>query len=205
MDWFCKLLKATMSRSKNFFQNLIKPFKLGSSRGNEQNPVLIFAYALRFAMFLTMIWFMFLLCFDWSEGQNEEDLEKIAQQEQKQFPFETLVAATKDFHQTHKLGEGGFGPVYKVSSRSVCNFDFPEDLKSVWFLRKLKGKKLIYNSCWACLASYYLFIFYFLFLHIYNFYHGNTGIKGNVIHIVKCSKDVSSFWFWHWYMFHYWN
>jgi hypothetical protein len=55
MDWFCKLLKATMSRSKNFFQNLIKPFKLGSSRGNEQNPVLIFAYALRFAMFLTMI------------------------------------------------------------------------------------------------------------------------------------------------------
>uniref|UniRef100_A0A2N9EGN8 Protein kinase domain-containing protein n=1 Tax=Fagus sylvatica TaxID=28930 RepID=A0A2N9EGN8_FAGSY len=47
------------------------------------------------------------------EGSNEEDLEKIAQQEQKQFPFETLVAATKDFHITHKLGEGGFGPVYK--------------------------------------------------------------------------------------------
>ncbi|KAL4637849.1 hypothetical protein ACB092_03G106600 [Castanea dentata] len=47
------------------------------------------------------------------EGSNEEDLEKIAQQEQKLFPFETLVAATKDFHITHKLGEGGFGPVFK--------------------------------------------------------------------------------------------
>ncbi|XP_050275455.1 cysteine-rich receptor-like protein kinase 43 [Quercus robur] len=47
------------------------------------------------------------------EASNEEDLEKIAQQEQKLFAFETLVAATKDFHITHKLGEGGFGPVFK--------------------------------------------------------------------------------------------
>ncbi|KAG2701494.1 hypothetical protein I3760_06G047500 [Carya illinoinensis] len=47
------------------------------------------------------------------EEQDEEELEKIAQQEQKLFPFETLVAATRDFHLTHKLGEGGFGPVYR--------------------------------------------------------------------------------------------
>ncbi|WRX14474.1 Protein kinase domain - like 10 [Theobroma cacao] len=67
------------SKSKSFFQNLIKPFMFNSGK----------------------------------EGQNEEDLEQIAQQEQKHFPFETLVAATKDFHPHHKLGEGGFGPVYK--------------------------------------------------------------------------------------------
>lgn len=47
------------------------------------------------------------------EGQSEKELEQIAAQEQKVFAFETLVAATKDFHPTHKLGEGGFGPVYK--------------------------------------------------------------------------------------------
>ncbi|KAM5566835.1 cysteine-rich receptor-like protein kinase 10 [Rosa sericea] len=46
-------------------------------------------------------------------GHNEEDLEKIAQQEQKVFTFETLVAATKDFHPNNKLGQGGFGPVFK--------------------------------------------------------------------------------------------
>ncbi|PQQ20810.1 putative receptor-like protein kinase [Prunus yedoensis var. nudiflora] len=46
-------------------------------------------------------------------GQNEEDLEKIAAQEQKVFPFETLVAATKNFNSTNELGRGGFGPVYK--------------------------------------------------------------------------------------------
>ncbi|CAI9755983.1 unnamed protein product [Fraxinus pennsylvanica] len=48
-----------------------------------------------------------------NQGENVEDLERIAAQEQKQFPFETLVAATKKFHHTQKLGEGGFGPVYK--------------------------------------------------------------------------------------------
>ncbi|KAK4261756.1 hypothetical protein QN277_004712 [Acacia crassicarpa] len=47
------------------------------------------------------------------EGNNEEELERIAAQEQKVFPYETLLAATKNFHSHHKLGEGGFGPVYK--------------------------------------------------------------------------------------------
>ncbi|GLT94412.1 hypothetical protein SLE2022_121530 [Rubroshorea leprosula] len=45
--------------------------------------------------------------------KNEEDLQKIAEQEQKHFAFEILVAATKDFHATHKLGQGGFGPVFR--------------------------------------------------------------------------------------------
>ncbi|KAL9401709.1 hypothetical protein Peur_005558 [Populus x canadensis] len=67
-----------MTKPNNFLQNLMKPFKLNSSK----------------------------------EGP-EEDLEKIAEQEQKQFSFETLLSATKDFHPTHKLGEGGFGPVFK--------------------------------------------------------------------------------------------
>ncbi|KAJ0095426.1 hypothetical protein Patl1_15478 [Pistacia atlantica] len=67
-----------MSKSKKFFQNLMK-FNFRSSK----------------------------------HGQNEEDLEKIAAQEQKNFSYETLVSATKNFHPNHKLGEGGFGPVYK--------------------------------------------------------------------------------------------
>uniref|UniRef100_A0A5B6YK35 Putative cysteine-rich receptor-like protein kinase 10 n=1 Tax=Davidia involucrata TaxID=16924 RepID=A0A5B6YK35_DAVIN len=47
------------------------------------------------------------------DGHKEDDLEKIAAQEQKIFSFATLVSATKDFHPNHKLGEGGFGPVYR--------------------------------------------------------------------------------------------
>lgn len=48
------------------------------------------------------------------KGQDEVDLEKLAAQEQKEFSFESLVKATNNFNPSQKLGEGGFGPVYKV-------------------------------------------------------------------------------------------
>ncbi|KAK7308695.1 hypothetical protein VNO77_42318 [Canavalia gladiata] len=47
------------------------------------------------------------------EGQSEDDIQSIAAQEQKIFSYETLVAATNNFHILNKLGEGGFGPVFK--------------------------------------------------------------------------------------------
>ena len=52
---------------------------------------------------------------------NKEDShKKFSSDNQKQvqelplFNFEMLVSATNDFHQSNKLGQGGFGPVYKV-------------------------------------------------------------------------------------------
>ncbi|KAJ0981346.1 hypothetical protein J5N97_009601 [Dioscorea zingiberensis] len=45
--------------------------------------------------------------------RDEEDLEAIAAKEKKVFQYETLVTATRNFNPKHKLGEGGFGPVYK--------------------------------------------------------------------------------------------
>ncbi|KAL6505821.1 hypothetical protein OROHE_023200 [Orobanche hederae] len=51
--------------------------------------------------------------FNSTTDENEVDLEKIAAQEQKHFSFEALVAATRNFDPNQKLGEGGFGPVFK--------------------------------------------------------------------------------------------
>ncbi|KAL8531878.1 hypothetical protein ACS0TY_008469 [Phlomoides rotata] len=48
-----------------------------------------------------------------TRDEHEVDLERIAAQEQKHFPFQVLVAATKNFHPSLKLGEGGFGPVFQ--------------------------------------------------------------------------------------------
>ncbi|KAL1568592.1 Cysteine-rich receptor-like protein kinase 43 [Salvia divinorum] len=67
-----------MRKSKNFLQNLLKPFTSTSDR-----------------------------------DQDQDELGRIAEREQKNFHFEALVAATKNFHSSHKLGEGGFGPVYQ--------------------------------------------------------------------------------------------
>lgn len=57
------------------------------------------------------------------EGSEEADLEKIAAQERKKFSYETLSRATGNFHASNKLGEGGFGPVYKgklVDGREIA-------------------------------------------------------------------------------------
>ncbi|XP_019445853.1 PREDICTED: putative cysteine-rich receptor-like protein kinase 35 isoform X1 [Lupinus angustifolius] len=73
-----------MDKPHNFLHSLINHFKFGSTG---------------------------VLCL--SEQNNEADLQRMAAQEQKIFSYETLVAATKNFNPIHKLGEGGFGPVYK--------------------------------------------------------------------------------------------
>ncbi|XP_027362453.1 putative receptor-like protein kinase At4g00960 [Abrus precatorius] len=47
------------------------------------------------------------------EEHADNDIENIVAHEHKIFSYETLIAATKNFYILNKLGEGGFGPVYK--------------------------------------------------------------------------------------------
>jgi len=42
------------------------------------------------------------------------DLSQVKLQELLIFNFEKIVTATNNFHHSNKLGQGGFGPVYKV-------------------------------------------------------------------------------------------
>jgi len=48
-------------------------------------------------------------------GQVEESTLISQNQPVVMFKMKTLVVATKNFHDDNKLGEGGFGPVYKVT------------------------------------------------------------------------------------------
>uniref|UniRef100_A0ACD5XS96 Uncharacterized protein n=1 Tax=Avena sativa TaxID=4498 RepID=A0ACD5XS96_AVESA len=50
-----------------------------------------------------------------SARREEEDLEAIAAREQRAFRYEALVTATRNFAPKQKLGQGGFGPVYRGS------------------------------------------------------------------------------------------
>eukprot|EP00252_Welwitschia_mirabilis_P020770 TRINITY_DN5157_c0_g1_i5.p1 TRINITY_DN5157_c0_g1~~TRINITY_DN5157_c0_g1_i5.p1 ORF type:complete len:383 (+),score=49.27 TRINITY_DN5157_c0_g1_i5:123-1271(+) len=53
------------------------------------------------------------LGFDHEAKPEADELTPISRERQVHFKMETLVAATKNFHPSNKLGEGGFGPVYK--------------------------------------------------------------------------------------------
>jgi hypothetical protein len=47
---------------------------------------------------------------------GEGGLSQVSLQELLLFDFEKLATATNNFHLSNKLGQGGFGPVYKVLS-----------------------------------------------------------------------------------------
>jgi serine/threonine protein kinase len=47
------------------------------------------------------------------EKEEEADLEAIAAREQRGFKYEALAAATRGFSEKQRLGQGGFGPVYR--------------------------------------------------------------------------------------------
>ncbi|KAF3974274.1 hypothetical protein CMV_002370 [Castanea mollissima] len=48
-----------------------------------------------------------------SENMLGDNLNQVEVQELPLFDFEKLASATNNFHQSNKLGQGGFGPVYK--------------------------------------------------------------------------------------------
>ncbi|GLJ22415.1 hypothetical protein SUGI_0421930 [Cryptomeria japonica] len=51
--------------------------------------------------------------------ENEDVLQRrLFKKEQISFTLETLIEATEDFNDNNKLGEGGFGPVYKGTTRN---------------------------------------------------------------------------------------
>ncbi|XP_042421947.1 cysteine-rich receptor-like protein kinase 10 isoform X2 [Zingiber officinale] len=75
-----------MARSQKFLKSLIEHFFDGTEEGKEKEK---------------------------EREREEEDLEAIASKERRVFRYEVLVAATRKFSPKNKLGEGGFGPVFR--------------------------------------------------------------------------------------------
>ena len=66
---------------------------------------------------------MEILFFNRGEAQQNFDSDNLAQvkvQELPLFNVEKLAKATNNFHLSNKLGQGGFGPVYRVMDPSSC-------------------------------------------------------------------------------------
>jgi len=58
---------------------------------------------------------------DSTESCNIEDLEDdFKEHDIKLFNFTSILEATMDFSPENKLGQGGYGPVYKVTLKFKC-------------------------------------------------------------------------------------
>ena len=61
--------------------------------------------------------FFSFLCFAWKIGQTGEGAEANEREEDLELPLfdlDAILKATNNFSSENKLGDGGFGPVYKV-------------------------------------------------------------------------------------------
>ena len=58
--------------------------------------------------------FLFTFSFVYTETYENDQESTLLKQEQILFTLEALTEATDNFDENKKLGEGGFGPVYKV-------------------------------------------------------------------------------------------
>lgn len=57
-------------------------------------------------------------CSSWEAAEEVDD----ENAESFQFEFETIRAATNNFADANKLGQGGFGAVYRVSKKFNINY-----------------------------------------------------------------------------------
>ena len=70
------------------------------------------AYAVVCNIYLNCVIHLSLLTCSSSEANDEED--EIRSMESLQFNYSTIRIATNNFSEENKLGQGGFGDVYKV-------------------------------------------------------------------------------------------
>lgn len=70
-------------------------------------------------------------------SQDKTDKEESMNTDLPTMPLSTILKSTDDFSDQHKLGKGGFGPVYKVVisdiRHDICLFDI--SLLSTFLLR----------------------------------------------------------------------
>lgn len=59
-------------------------------------------------------------CFSDNKGEHIHELRPLTTQELPYMNLATILAATSNFAVENKLGEGGFGPVYKVINYTNC-------------------------------------------------------------------------------------
>ena len=90
-------------------------------------------------------------------GQVEED--RLSQEQQiVRSKMKTLIDATENFHDDNKLGEGGFGPVYKVTHTKFLKYyatSYKNQCAAFTSLHSFEG----------LLSPHYVFMLCYIFLN----------------------------------------
>ncbi|KAI8001219.1 Cysteine-rich receptor-like protein kinase 25 [Camellia lanceoleosa] len=126
------MMENEVDGKKEEYNNILS-MKKGKDDNTTRTVIIIVVSVISFVIVLMVCICIFLRKRKQNKPTKEveicKDTDEISNEEPLQYDFDTISVATNNFSDANKLGQGGFGVVYRVIEHSITNKLYPSCLK----------------------------------------------------------------------------